>query len=85
VTIGSLEEVRATLHAVLDQLTSAQEHASAARELIDEAVEVLAELGVAHSEPLPPVELVRAADGLHDLAQLIGSGAQLVADIGARL
>lgn len=82
---GSLDEVRATLHAVLVLLTSAQQYAGAARGQIDEALGVLAELGDQHSEPLPPPELIRASERLRDGLGLIGSGAQLVADIGARL
>lgn len=82
---GSLDEVRATLYAVLDLLTSAQQHAGTARTKIDDAVGVLSVLGERHSEPLPPPELVRAADRLRDTVGVIGSGAQLVADIGARL
>lgn len=82
---SSLEEVRATLHAVLDLLTSAQQHAGAARGRIDDAVELLSALGGQHSEPLPPPELIRAADRLQEALRLIGSGGQVVADIGARL
>ncbi|MBN9097275.1 MULTISPECIES: hypothetical protein [unclassified Pseudonocardia] len=82
---GSLDEVRATLYAVLELLTSAQQHAGAARTNIDDAVGVLSVLGEKHSEPLPPPELVRAVERLQDGLGLIGSGAQLVADIGARI
>lgn len=82
---ASLEEVRATLYAVLELLTSAQQHAGTARGQIEDAVGVLSAIGERHSEPLPPPELVRAAERLQDGLGLIGSGAQLVADIGARL
>ncbi len=82
---GSLEEVRATLYAVLELLASAQQHAGAAGGRIEEALGLLAELGEQHSEPLPPPQLVRAAERLQDGLGLIGHGAQLVADIGARL
>jgi hypothetical protein len=82
---SSLDEVRAVLYAVLELLTSAQQHAGAARGRLDEAVGLLSTLGEQHSEPLPPPELVRASERLQDGLGLIGSGAQLVADIGARL
>ncbi len=82
---GSLDEVRATLHAVLDLLTRAQQQVGAARVQIDDAVGVLSVLGERHAEPLPPAELLRAAERVHDVLGLIGSGAQLVADVGARL
>lgn len=82
---GSLDEVRATLYAVLELLTSAQQHAGVARTKIEDAVGMLSVLGEQHSEPLPPPQLVRASERLQDGLGLIGSGAQLVADIGARL
>lgn len=82
---GSLEEVRAVLHHVLELLAGAQQHAGVARGRIEEAVGLFTELGEQHAEPLPPPALVRASERLEDGLGLIGRGAQLVTDIGARL
>jgi hypothetical protein len=84
-TSDSLGEIRATLALVAEQLHGAQQYVGIARRRIDEAVGVLTELGLQHAEPLPPPQLKRAADELERGSGLIGAGALVVADIGARL
>jgi hypothetical protein len=81
----SLGEIRAVLATVGDQLAGAQQYAGVALARISDAVAVLTELGAQHSEPLVPPELPRAADELERGLGLIGSGAGLVSDIGARI
>jgi hypothetical protein len=85
VTADSLGEVRAVLALVAEQLAGAQQYVGIARNRIDEAVGVLTELGERHTEPLPPPQLHRAAEELERGSGLIGAGALVVADIGARL
>jgi hypothetical protein len=81
----SLGEIRATLVLVAEQLAGAQQYVVLARNRIDEAVGVLTELGEQHAEPLPPPQLRRAVEELERGSGLIGAGALVVADIGARL
>ena len=82
---GSVGEIRSALHAVLELLASAGQYAGTAGVRLDEALGVLSRLGDQHSEPLPPPELRRAVEHLQVTLGLIGSGAELVGDIGARL
>ncbi len=80
-----LDEVRAALAGVVEQVRSAHRQAAVAQAQIGDAVAVLTRLGEQHHESLVPVELRRAADELERGLGLIDAGAGLVADIEARL
>jgi hypothetical protein len=82
---GSIDDVRALLAQVAEQLGAAQKHAELARARIADATAVLSGLDEQHSETLVPEDLRRAADELDHGLELIGGGVMAVADIDARL
>jgi hypothetical protein len=83
--VSSLDEVRAVLAVVADDVRSAYEYAGRARTGIDEAVALLSRLGTQNAQPLPPPQLRRAVDELERGLGLIQAGATAVTDISARL
>jgi hypothetical protein len=83
--VTSLEEVRAVLVGVADDIRVAYELTATGRTGIVDAVAGLDRLGVQNSLPLPPPQLRRAADELDRLLGLLQAGAGTVADVAARL
>jgi len=82
--MSSVEEVRAVLLGVAEEVEQAGRHARDARGCLADAVGLLDGLGE-HREPLVPTELRRATDELERGLDLIGAGEQRIADIAARL
>lgn len=81
----SFGDIRAVLADIVDQISSAYQHAGIARARLIDAVAVLTELSAQHSESLVPFELCRANQELERGLQFISDGATAVAGIAARL
>jgi hypothetical protein len=85
VVVSSLEEVRAVLAAVAENVRSAYELCGQARNGIADAVALLEPLGTQNAQPLPPAQLRRAVDELERGLGLMQAGATAVTDLSARL
>jgi hypothetical protein len=81
----SVEQLRAALAEVSDQLSTAYRYARTAQKGLAEVVALLTELDRSHHERLVPPELLRADQELTRGLGLIIGGAESVAAIDARL
>lgn len=81
----SIEDVKAILERVRELAADMYRGATAARNALDEAVEILTETSRNHQESLVPPEFVLAGQKLTDLQALIAGNMEAVTGLAERL